>query len=541
MNRMVSRAAFRNSSLRHAAIAALWLLGASVTGHRAAAQEGCNTDVVKTGSGPVCGVREDMPGRDGIDVFRGIPYAESVAGARRWTAPRPVKPWRTTRVASRFGASCPQTGFNGPGEEDCLFLNVWRPTGTKASDRLPVMLFVHGGGFYQGSGSDPLYNGSLLAGDGVIVVTINYRLGALGFLAAGDVAGGNYGFLDQQLAMRWVRDSAAAFGGDPKRITLFGESAGAMSIGLHLTSAPASRPLFANAIMESNLLGVPYRDLRAARREASVFGAMATCKDIACLRKMSVKDLMEQSDSFRQSGSMLLPNHLAAVNVWSPSIDGVNIRAPALPVPASASRKPVLIGSNASEGILFLAPFSRGFPRSMYVGWLFDLFGERFIDVLAAYPGKGDDYLGVGSQVFTDYVFACGTQTFAKAFPRARVYEFAEKPSFNVIPIPPCAGQACHTYELPFVFGTADQLDLAGGKKASFTPAETDLSRAMRSYWTNFAKTGDPSVGKPVPAKWPLAAEQGGTKLRLATPIAAAPNKPAQCAVWNKVGYPVRR
>lgn len=537
MHRRALRAAFRHSVLGFVVALAVTVLA----GHTAQAQEACATDVVRTKSGPVCGVREDTPGRDGIEVFRGIRYGESTAGAKRWTAPKPATPWRNTRVASRFGANCPQSGFNGPGDEDCLFLNVWRKTGTKPDAALPVMLYIHGGGFYEGSGSDPLYNGSVLAADGVIVVTINYRLGALGFLGAGEAAGGNYGLLDQQLAMRWVHDNAAAFGGDPKRITLFGESAGAMSIGLHLTSAPASRPLFANAIMESNLLGVPYRDLRAVRREASVFTAMANCKDIACLRKMNIKELTQQSDSFRQAGSMILPNHLAAVNVWSPAVDGKNVRSPALPVPASAARKPVLIGNNAAEGILFLAPFSRGFPRSMYVGWLFSLFGERFVEVLAAYPGSGDDYLGTGSQVFTDYVFACGAQTFAKAFPRARVYEFAAKPSFNMIPIPPCNGQACHTYELPYVFGNADLVDLSDGKKASFTAPETELSRAMRSYWTNFAKTADPSSGQPVPVKWPLAAEQGGVKLKLATPIATAPNRPAQCAMWNRVGYPVKR
>jgi carboxylesterase type B len=506
---------------------------------QARAQDRCGTEVVRTTSGLVCGVPEDAPGRGGIEVFRGIPYADSVAGPRRWTAPRPAKAWRETRVASRFGAACPQSGIDGPGEEDCLFLNVWRPAERKAGEQLAVMVFIHGGGFYGGASSDPLYNGAWLAHEGVILVSINYRVGAAGFLAGGEVPGGNYGLLDQQLALRWIGDNAAAFGGDPRRITLFGESAGAMSIGLHLAAMPASRSLFSAAIMESNLLGVPYRTRSEAHAQAALFTAMAGCKDVNCLRRMDIKALVGLSDGFRQSAGMLLPNHLASVNIWAPSIDGVHVRSAALPVPPGTAPKPIIIGSNASEGTLFMAPFAKGFSRPFYVGWLFTLFGSRFADVLAAYPGKNADELSTGAQVFTDYIFACAARSLAEHFPHARIYEFRHRPSFNMIPISACDGQACHTYELPFVFGNADLVDLPDGSKAAFTPAEAELSQGMRHYWTNFAKTSDPSVGAAVSVRWPLSSERGASVLRLDTPISAGP--PAdQCKVWHDVGYPVR-
>lgn len=507
-----------------------------------AAEASCGTEVVATSSGPVCGVAETAPERSGVEVFRGIPYAASVAKEFRWTAPRHVEPWSKTKIADTFGAVCPQSGLFAPGEEDCLFLNLWRPAGTKADAGLPVMVFIHGGGFYQGASSDPLYNGGLLVKDGVILFTINYRLGALGYLAAGDVPGGNYGILDQQLAMKWIRDNAPAFGGDPERITLFGESAGAMSIGLHLTTAPASRSLFSAAIMESNLLGVPYRSLKAGQDEAALFMAMAGCEDVACLRRMDIADLQKLSDGFRQSAGMMLPDHLAAVNVWAPVIDGVHITGPALPVPADTPPKPIIIGHNGKEGILFLAPFEGHFPQQMYIGWLFALFGGDFDKALKVYPGTIDgkeDTMAAGVKVFTDYVFACGSREFAASFPDARLYEFTQKPNFNLIPIPACAGQPCHSYELPFVFGNADLVEMADHKMGAFTLDEVVLSKAMRTYWTNFAKTQDPTQGAPVKVSWPVAGESADYVLRLDSPISVEAPTAASCKMWREIGYPV--
>jgi carboxylesterase type B len=506
-----------------------------------AAEAVCGTEVVTTSSGPVCGVAEDRPERSGVEVFRGIPYAGSVAKEFRWTAPRHVEPWSKTRVADTFGAVCPQSGLFSPGEEDCLFLNFWRPAGTKADAGLPVMVFIHGGGFYQGASSDPLYNGGLLVKDGVILFTINYRLGALGYLAAGDVAGGNYGILDQQLAMKWIRDNAPAFGGNPERITLFGESAGAMSIGLHLTTAPASRSLFSAAIMESNLLGVPYRSLKVGQNEAALFMAMAGCEDVGCLRRMDIDTLQKQSDGFLSSVGTMLPNHLAAVNVWAPVIDGVHITGLALPVPADAPPKPIIIGYNSEEGILFLEPFEGHFSQQMYFDWLFTLFGGDFDKALKLYPGKIDgkeDAMAAGVKVFTDYVFACGSREFAAGFD-GWFYEFSQKPDFNLIPIPACAGQPCHSYELPFVFGNADLVEMADHKMGAFTLDEVVLSKAMRTYWTNFAKTQDPNQGDAVNVSWPVAGESNEYVLRLDSPISIETPTAASCKMWREIGYPV--
>ena len=199
-------------------------------------------------------------------AYRGIPYAQPPVGALRWAAPQPLPAWTSPRSATAFGAICPQDGTATGDSEDCLFLNVWTPqAAVQRGKRLPVMVFFHGGAFVYGAGSLPAYDGSYLAASGnVVVVTLNYRLGALGFLSVPELGlTGNYGILDQRLALRWVARNIRAFGGDPDKVTLFGQSAGAMSVGLHLFSIPDGRKLFRAAIMESNPLALPYPSLQA--------------------------------------------------------------------------------------------------------------------------------------------------------------------------------------------------------------------------------------------------------------------------------------
>ena len=218
--------------------------------------------VVQTNSGPVRGVLEDR-----ARVFRGIPYAAD-AKTRRWQNPVPPKPWTATRDAFEDGPGCPQVcvlpsiACPPVQSEDCLYLNVFTPLLTSEA-LTPVMVFIHGGDYVQGYGGGPLYDGTPMANSsGLILVALNYRLGALGFAYAGDLAGGqlagNYGFLDQRLALKWVQDNIKNFGGDPGRVTIFGQSAGAMSVALHLVSS-GSRGLFSAAIIESEPLGLPLR------------------------------------------------------------------------------------------------------------------------------------------------------------------------------------------------------------------------------------------------------------------------------------------
>ena len=206
-----------------------------------------DASIVKTDSGYVSGINEN-----GLRMYRGIPYAAPPTGDLRWRPPAPVQSWNGTRDATVFSAMCPQPSTSNPTaggmSEDCLYLNVWTPA-KNADDKLPVMVFIHGGAFAEGTGSDPLYNGTALARKGVVVVTLNYRMGALGFLTHPQLdkesitnSSGNYGLLDQQAALRWVQKNIGAFGGDPSRVTIFGQSAGGSSILVHLVS-PQSKGL----------------------------------------------------------------------------------------------------------------------------------------------------------------------------------------------------------------------------------------------------------------------------------------------------------
>ena len=224
----------------------------------------CSTPAVATKSGPVCGTGRTV-GPSSLAAFLGIPFAESTAGANRWMPPFPKAAWTEVRPATAFGPACPQNVFapgGRPQSEDCLSLNVWRPAasagtssaGTSSDPKLPVMVFIYGGAFVIGSSGEPnpdqpyLDGSSLVAKQKMVVVSLNYRLGPLGFLAGTAGLKGNFGFMDQQLALRWVRDNIAGFGGDSTRVTLSGQSAGAMSVGLHLLSSPSSMPLFRSAI-----------------------------------------------------------------------------------------------------------------------------------------------------------------------------------------------------------------------------------------------------------------------------------------------------
>jgi len=246
-------------------VLATWLIagGLSVTPVLAQACVG----TVDAPAGAICGLAIAAPPTTKRDLYnyRGIPYALPPVGDLRWAAPEPYPRWSDLRAATSFGAVCPQDGVASD-SEDCLFLNIWTPRA--AVDRgkhRPVLVFIHGGYFVFGAGSLPSYDGGYLAASGnVVVVTLNYRLGALGFLAVPELGlTGNYGILDQRQALGWVAENIAAFGGDPSKVTIFGESAGAMSVGLHLFSIPADRGLFRAAIMESNPLALPYPSLLA--------------------------------------------------------------------------------------------------------------------------------------------------------------------------------------------------------------------------------------------------------------------------------------
>jgi para-nitrobenzyl esterase len=446
--------------------------------------------VVETDHGPVRGTDHG-----GYLSYQGIPYAAPPTGERRWQAPQPAQAWTDVRDATRPGNQCAQAKLDGSpgvqGSEDCLYLNVTRPA-TKGSK--PVMVWIHGGGFTNGSGND--YDGSRLAvGGDVVVVTINYRLGVFGFLGHPELGtDGDFGFADQAAALRWVRANAAAFGGDTGNVTVFGESAGAMSVCSHLTS-PEAAGLFDRAIIESGSCmteypkngispGVPaYRPWWPKDQVAAMGTATARqlgCADVACLRatpveKLATSDIMARS-SFPAFGVDRLP------------LDpGEALRA------GEFHRMPVLQGSNHDEMRFYVGPaLAAGLviDEAKYIELLADSFGANAYAVRAAYPTAAYPSPALAwATVLTDAGWSCATLEADRALAArapAYGYEFADPhaPNFQQIPAPEgFPFGAAHGTELSYLFPFPG---------VEFTPGQQRLSDAMVRAWTRFARDGDP-------------------------------------------------
>lgn len=437
----------------------------------------------------------------GVRVWQGIPYAAPPVGERRWRPPQPAPIWVGERDASRPGDVClqrAQIGGSGTrGSEDCLYLNVYAPAN---ATRAPVMVWIHGGSFRSGAGSD--YDGRVLAREqGVVVITVNYRLGPFGFLAApGLLEGrtvGNYGLLDQQAALRWVRANAAAFGGDPANVTVFGESAGGMSVCDQLTS-PGAAGLFDKAILQSGPCTpeINTAPLVEALRTGADYARALGCPegDAACLRAVPAERLLNTPVPGRRApGSVALPP------VYG---DAVLPRSPGEAFAAGqVNRVPVLIGSNLDEGTLFVAPLAqngRDIPLWQFWGLVAVLEGWNTPRVLASYPTRNYPTVGLAaSALVTDGLFACPVNDITRDLARVTpvyAYEFRDRtaptelrPTASV----PSYG-AYHAAEIISVFGTR----LEGlADPARFTPAQADLAGTMRAYWANFARFGNPNAG----------------------------------------------
>lgn len=448
--------------------------------------------VVATTSGPVRGLVTD-----GFRLFQGIPYAAAPAGPLRWHPPAAPGRWREVRDATKPGIRCIQDvradpDFGRPTGEDCLNLTVWTPSGATPARPRPVMVWIHGGGFLNGS-SD-IYNARTLTTRGdMVVVTVNYRLGALGFLAHPALADrdgepGNYGLADQQAALRWVRDNIAAFGGDPAKVTIAGESAGAMSVCDHLV-APESAGLFRAAIMQSGPCSAQAA-LPAAERISIDYASKAGCRNAAaaraCLLALPADRLQGGPIYFRIGTSDL-----------SGPVTGTR-RLPVAPPTVAArgpiARVPVLIGSTADEFTLFVAlSYLRDHRLKPYPVLLADSFGVQAAAVAAQYPlNRYDGSVGLAyAAAVTDGLFACPTETLtADLAERAPVYayEFSDRhaPAPEPLRHTPFAPGAGHALELRYLF------DMGGAP--ALDPAQQVLAGQMIDYWSRFVATNSPEV-----------------------------------------------
>jgi para-nitrobenzyl esterase len=444
-----------------------------------------------TDRGPVRGV-STPDGRE----FLGIPYAAPPVGDLRWRAPEPHARWLAPRDASQFGPHCPQvaTPFGvASTTEDCLYLNVYTPRDFEPWH--PVMVYIHGGAFVTGESDD--YGPRKLVDKGVVVVTINYRLGSLGFFADSTLTAespegtsGNYGLMDQQAALRWVRRNIAAFGGNPNDVTIFGESAGGASVHVHLAS-PKSRGLFQRAIAESGAYTVTQPTLAQAEAEGAAFAAAVGCpgQDAACLRAVPV--------------ATLLANQSPSPTAYLPNVDGTILTQSigAAFATGQFNRVPVIEGSNHDEFRLFVAylfelPFGPITPAQypFYVAAVLGNVPPQVVAlVLAEYPLSNypSPALALGA-VGTDAAFSCNTlalQNSLSQYVPTWAYEFND-PNAPQRFLPPVSFPygAYHSAELQYLF------DLPVTVPAPPLNADQEsLSSAMVSYWTHFAHKADPN------------------------------------------------
>ena len=476
-------------------------------------------DRVKTANGMV---ESTLPPRDGVRSFKGIPFAQPPVGDLRWREPQPVKNWPGVRNADTFGPTCMQRlspnadyWFRGDGmSEDCLYLNVWT-SATSGREKLPVLVYVFGGGFQNGDGSEPRYDGESMARKGIVAVSLNYRTNIFGFFVHPELtkesphhASGNYGLLDQVAALQWVQKNIAAFGGDPARVTIAGESAGSISVSA-LMASPLSKGLMAGAICESGaaIASLPPRPLAEAEQNGVKFAAAAGADSIAALRAMTAQQL--QDAAAKAQGIR-----------FSTAMDGyfLSKTLPEIALAGEQARIPLLAGSNTEE---------QG-ARAVLAGG--DPTPETLADAIRKFYGdKAEPVLKAYAATTTDEVFEAAAHLASARFISYGTWKWTElhmqtsgKPVFRYLyakvrpaylgmpgqpPPAPSPGRggaqqaqaprgAVHSAEIQYAMGNLD-LD----RRYAWEPADYDVSKTMQAYFVNFIKTGKPD-GPGLPP-WP--------------------------------------
>jgi para-nitrobenzyl esterase len=425
-------------------------------------------------------------------AFKGIPFAAAPVGDLRWREPAPVKSWSGVRDATKFGSRCMQNGPNV--SEDCLYLNVWAPEWPPKS-RKAVMVWIHGGGNFAGSGSEPTFDGEAFARRDVVLVTANYRLGVFGFFAHPELTAesahhvsGNYGLMDQIAALKWVRDNIAKFGGDPRNVTVFGESAGSLDINVLMTS-PLAKGLYNRLIGESGPVVAP-PSLAEGEKKGVTVAASLKAESIKALRAVPAEDLQKATGQ----GLQFLGPLLGVV------VDGWVLPRPPFHVfqAGQQHRVDLLLGSNARE---LSRPF---FPVPGLKEGIEAEFGTLTPRAMAAYglkngaePAPDPVFGSAMAQWATDSQFRCGTvaELIWHSHAGNRSYQF----QFSRVPTGRESVGAAHGSEIPYVFGT-----LAAAARSPNAPkydsTDATVSDQMQQYWTNFAKSGDPN-GRSLP-KW---------------------------------------
>jgi para-nitrobenzyl esterase len=433
-----------------------------------------------------------------VRVFRGIPFAAPPVGKLRWREPQPAAHWGGVRKAGEFGAMCMQSAFRGPNptatppkmSEDCLFLNVWTAAGS-AREKRPVMVWIHPGGYQTGSGSTPGYDGEALANRGVVLVTINYRLGVFGFFSHPELtkesehrASGNYGLMDQVAALQWVQKNIAGFGGDPRRVTVFGDSAGSSSIS-NLMGSPRAKGLFQRAVGESGAwMGIsltPTRTLTEAEQAGAKMAEEMHAENLEELRAKPAEDLLKGG---RGGG---------------PVVDGWFLPEDVGTVFAQGKQNdvPLLGGSNKDEGTFFLQPTT----AEKFIERSRARFGDQADAFLKLYPAGSDEQANTSQLAAFRDELAFVMRIWARALTKtghskAFLYYFTHEPPAPVGSTSRggLGSGATHGAEAPYVF----QNLLA---PRAWTDLDHQVSDVLSSYWVNFATKGDPN-GKGL-SKWP--------------------------------------
>lgn len=481
---------------------------------------------VKTSAGPVSGVASP----DGAVIsFKGIPYAAPPVGPLRWRAPQPVEPNKSTLKADHFGASCIQGPNNEfgpwtkeflyttPPSEDCLFLNIWAPK-TSPSAKRPVLVFIHGGAFTSGSGDVPVYDGEALARSGMVVVTINYRLGVLGFLALPALtaesehhSSGNYGLLDQIAALQWLKQNIRAFGGDPLHVAIAGQSAGAMSVA-DLLASPLAHGLFSAAIADSGIggRGVPMQTLAEAEKAGADYATSKKAESLDALRALPASQFVVQGMRF------------------GPVVDGWVLPDNPMTLTTQTGRDsdvPVITGFQANDSML-AGP--RASTAAEFQTRARQAYGTMADEFLKLYPASTDEEAGKSETDSGRDRLRAGEYFWAAK--RAATHKSAVFIYYfdRAIPWPahPEFG-AFHTGEIPYAFGTLDKLD------RPWEPIDHTISKMMMTYWKDMSSTGDPN-GSSVP-RWPPVSSSSPAVMRLGTNCGPMPPaEPAKLDFWKR-------